>query len=196
MKEERQTAERALMYVVLPLWAIAGLGDYFCHRSSRIERTSGTHESLTHALMMSSLGVPAALALLCEINALTIATSAATAILHEAIVIWDVAYANGRRNVTTTEQHFHSFLEVLPLTSLLLLATSRPEHVRALFGGRTERGAFTLRPKSNPLARVSLFATFLGMGAFVGLPYVEEFVRCYTADRTLAPHAKSRQPIE
>lgn len=196
MNDERHTAESALMYVVLPLWAIAGFGDYVCHRRSKIEETSGTHESLTHSLMMAALGIPSAFALLCEINALTIATSATAALLHEAIVIWDVAYASGRRRVTNTELHLHSFLEVLPLTSLLLLATARPEHTAALFGGTEPKNAFTLRPKRAPVARWGLFATFFAMSAFVGLPYVEEFLRCYRRDRTLRPHPKPRQPIE
>lgn len=196
MKDERRVAESALMYVVLPIWAIAGFGDYLCHRRAKIEETSGTHESLTHVLMTAALGVPSALALLCEINALTIATSAVAAILHEAVVVWDVAYASGRRQVTNTELHVHSFLEVLPLASLLLLATARPEHAAALLGGSEPPGAFSLRPKREPLARWSLVATFLAMGAFVGLPYIEEFVRCYRHDGTLRPHPKPRQPIE
>ncbi|MDQ2866007.1 MAG: diguanylate cyclase [Candidatus Eremiobacteraeota bacterium] len=196
MKDERHTAESALLSVVLPLWTIAGFGDYLCHRRSRIEATSGTHESLTHTLMMAAVGVPSALALLCEINALTIAVSAGATILHEAVVIWDVGYAAGRRHVTTTEQHFHSFLEVLPLTSLLLLSASRPECVAALVSAKRDENAFALRPKRDPVARASLIGVFCAIGLFIAVPYAEELVRCFRSDRSILPHRRPPHPAE
>jgi hypothetical protein len=55
-KKERLAA-RAMqvyqLYVLLPLWTIPGFGDYLCHRRSKIESTSGTQESITHARSLS-----------------------------------------------------------------------------------------------------------------------------------------------
>jgi len=38
----------------------------------------------------------------------------------EATAIWDVRYATATREVSSTEQHVHSVLEMLPLAALLL----------------------------------------------------------------------------
>ena len=68
--------------------------------------------------MMASVAVPAFQALLFETNALTLVISAGALAFHELVVVWDVAYAAPRRHVSVTEQHFHSFLEVLPFATL------------------------------------------------------------------------------
>jgi hypothetical protein len=49
---------RYLMYVLLPAWFVPGVVDWWMHRRTRIERTSGLPESLIHALMMTEVGVP------------------------------------------------------------------------------------------------------------------------------------------
>ncbi len=118
---ERLTAQAMqayLLYVLMPLWTIPGFGDYLCHRRAKIELTSGTQESITHSLMMASVAVPALQALLFETNALTLVVAAGASIFHELVVVWDVAYAAPRRHVSVTEQHLHSFLEVLPFATL------------------------------------------------------------------------------
>ena len=40
-----------LLFVLLPIWGIAGFCDWLCHRATRIESTSGLKESLMHSLM-------------------------------------------------------------------------------------------------------------------------------------------------
>ena len=47
-----------LMYFVMPLWLIAGLADYLCHRARRIEFSTGIKESLIHLLLFTEMGVP------------------------------------------------------------------------------------------------------------------------------------------
>ncbi len=183
-------AETILLYAILPAWAIAGFADWMAHRKTSIERTSGTHESMTHALMMMAVGVPAAAALLYEIDATVIAMSAAGALLHEAIVLWDVAYAAERRKVSTTEQHLHSFLEVLPGTSLALMIVLCPDAAAAFSKLLKKPLRFALQPKKKPLTPLALACTFGGLSALLGIPYAEEFLRCLRADRTLAPHRK------
>jgi hypothetical protein len=37
---------------------------------------------------------------------------------HQATAMWDVSYAYRRREIRPTEQHVHSFLEMLPLMEI------------------------------------------------------------------------------
>jgi hypothetical protein len=51
-----------LVYVVLPLWVIAGFADYLCHRASNIGHANGMRESIIHWLMLAEVGLPLGLA--------------------------------------------------------------------------------------------------------------------------------------
>jgi len=86
-----------LLYFILPLWILAGLTDYFLHKRTRIDNTSGTKESILHLLQLTEAGVPVVLGLLFDINALIIAVMLGAVVLHEATALWDVAYAHTRR---------------------------------------------------------------------------------------------------
>ena len=194
---ERAT-RRYLLYFVLPAWIGAGLLDWQRHRQTKIEETAGTHESLIHALMMAELGLPILMGLFLEINALVLAVMVATFFVREATAFWDVAYAEGRRAVTPTEQHVHSVLEVLPFMVTSMLLCLHWDQARALVGHGPERARFTLRPKRpGLLSRRYVAGILAAVGGCVGLPYAEEFWRCYRADRTLAAHpaaARAGQP--
>lgn len=54
---------RYLLCGLLPGWFVPGLADWMMHRRTRIENTSGTKESLIHALMMTEVGIPIAMTL-------------------------------------------------------------------------------------------------------------------------------------
>jgi hypothetical protein len=56
-----------------------------------------------------------------QINALVIALMIGFFLLHQATSIWDMAYADQRRDISPIEQHVHGFLEMLPLVGLLLI---------------------------------------------------------------------------
>src|SRR4051795_9336620 len=99
---------RALQWFVLPIWAGAGLADWWCHRRTDIEHTAGWTESAIHSLMMAEGGVPTMLGLFCEVNAGVLCATYASLAVHELTAIWEVAYADGRREVTPTEQHVHA----------------------------------------------------------------------------------------
>lgn len=108
-----------LRYFVLPLWLAAGFADYLCHRAVHIERTSGWKESALHLLQFAEMAVPVLAALFLEITSGVIGLMIVFLILHEATAIWNVHYAAATREVTPTEQHVHSFLEMLPFNNLL-----------------------------------------------------------------------------
>jgi hypothetical protein len=164
-----------LMYAVLPLWLAAGFADYLCHRASHIERTSGWKESVLHLVQFGEMAVPVLAALFLEINSGVILVMMAFLILHEATAIWDVRYASATREVSPTEQHVHSVLEMLPFTGLLLVIALHWPDFTALFGYGRPDFSFMLKQESVPVAYV---VTMLTLTALLEvLPYLEELAR-------------------
>jgi hypothetical protein len=164
-----------LMYFVLPLWLAAGFADYLCHRATHIEKTSGWRESILHLAQFAEMAVPVLAALFLEITSGVIVVMMVFLVLHEATAIWDVRYASTRREVSPTEQHVHSFLEMLPLTGLLLVIALHWPAFAALFGYGTPDFSFTLKRAPLPL---SYIFTMLALTAlFEVLPYLEELLR-------------------
>ncbi|GAC1490897.1 MAG: hypothetical protein NVS1B2_01430 [Vulcanimicrobiaceae bacterium] len=187
-QSEDLALRRALLYAVVPFWLLPGVLDWYWHRRTKIEANAGTHESLTHVLMMGVVGGPVTAALLFDVNALVLCAMIVGAFVHEGISMWDVGYANGRREVTPIEQHTHSFLEVIPFAATVLAICLKPTQFAAIFGRGREPARWTLEPK-RPALSARYVASVLGsVGAFVVLPYAEEFVRCYRTDGTLRPH--------
>jgi hypothetical protein len=170
-------AQNILMYFVLPVWVAAGFADYLCHRATNIETTSGPKESLLHLLQFAEMAVPTLAAIFLEINALIILVMIACLILHEATAIWDVSYAYQLRTITPTEQHVHSFLEMLPLAGLLVIITLHAQQFLALFGLGNEIAVFTLRLKQPPLPWLYVTVMLSLVLLFDVLPYLEELVR-------------------
>jgi hypothetical protein len=170
-------AEAVLMYFVLPLWLAAGFADYLCHRAASIETTSGWKESLLHLLQLAEMAIPTLVAIFLEINALVIAVMIVCLVAHEATAIWDVSYAYRTRAVTPTEQHVHSFLEMLPLMALLIVVTLHWRQFLALFGLGPEPADFGLRLKQPPLPWLYVSVILSLVLLFEVLPYLEELVR-------------------
>lgn len=178
----------ALMYFILPLWLAAGFADYLCHRASHIETTSGPKESALHLLQFAEMAIPILAAIFLEINALIILVMIICLVLHEATAIWDVRYAYETRTVTPTEQHIHSFLEMLPLMGLTIIVLLHWGQFLALFGLGSERPIFDLTLKQAPLPWLYVTTILFLVLLFEVLPYAEEFVRTLRHRKT----AKSR----
>jgi hypothetical protein len=173
-----------LMYFVLPLWLAAGFADYLCHRSAHIERTSGWKESALHLLQFAEIGLPVLAALFLEITSGVILLMIVCLILHQATAIWDVRYAHATREISPSEQHVHSVLEMLPLMGLMLVVALHWSAFSGLFGLGTPDFAF--RWKNDPLP-VAYIATMLGLTAALEvLPYIEELVRTLRHRRAAA----------
>jgi hypothetical protein len=171
-----------LMYFVLPLWLLAGFTDYLCHRAAHMEKTSGAKESLIHLLMFAEMAVPTLAAIFLEINALVIGIMIVSFVLHEATALWDVSYATQTRGIGPFEQHVHSFLEMLPLMGLTMIAVLHWPQFLALFGLGQEAARFSLALKPEPLPWHYVTAILTAVLLFEVLPYVEELIRSLRAN--------------
>jgi hypothetical protein len=178
-----EITRNVLMYFILPLWLVAGFADYLCHRATNIATTSGAKESLLHLLQFGEMALPILFAMFLEINALFFAGAIVCFLAHEATALWDVRYALGKREVTPLEQHVHSFLEMLPLMGLVMLAVLHWGQFLALFGLGAERASFVIRPKPEPLPLAYTASMLTLTLLFEVLPYVEELIRGLRANR-------------
>ncbi len=170
-----------LMYGLVPLWILAGIGDWVCHRRTHIECNAGIVESAMHSVMMVEVGVPTLLALFLEINALLFAVMILAAVIH-AMTAWvDVWYASARRDIFPVEQHMHSLLEVLPLAAVALVASAYWDEFLALFGVGAVAPDFSLRAKADPLPTQYVATLLVVLVFFVAAPYAEELLRCVRA---------------
>ena len=146
------TEDTLLIVVVLPLWWAAGALDWASHRRSGIAQNAGVRESTLHLAMLAEGGVPVVSLLYFEVDAWLLLLCAACFTLHELTVWADLRWVQARRTVTPFEQMVHSFQELMPLTGLLLLATSHGPQVLAVFGAGGESAIWTPRPRSVSLS--------------------------------------------
>jgi hypothetical protein len=165
-----------LVFVVMPVWMAAGLADYYCHRATSIETTSGARESILHFVQFGTVGIAVVAALFFEINAGYFLFAFLLLILHHAVAAVDLVYANPKRRIAPREQMVHSFLEIMPLTAFILLGVLYWPQLQALFGKGPEKAVFApvLRPLPLGLVLAMLSSAFL----FNFLPYTEELWRC------------------
>jgi hypothetical protein len=172
-----------LMLVVLPLWIAAGLADYLCHRATSIETTSGAPESALHLVQFALVGFPITIALFVDINAGYFLFAIVFLVLHHAVAAVDLVFASSRRRIAPREQMIHSFLEIFPLTALLLLVVLYWPQFLALFGAGVERAIFRPHLRLLPAGLVTLT---LGSALLLNLvPYLEELYRCLKARRDI-----------
>jgi hypothetical protein len=186
---------RLLLGGVMPLWLGAGLADWYLHRRTRIEETSGPRESAIHALMFAETGVPVLLGLLCEVNAGVLGTAIGAVATHSATAYWDQTYAEPRRRVTPVEQHVHSLLEVCPVIATFLLTALHWDQAEALAGRGPQPARFRPRLKRrDPLSTSARVTLLTAITVFGVLPYAEEFLRCWRATPAISPLPEPEEP--
>lgn len=180
--EPREATRHFLMYVLVPLWLVAGLADWTCHRATKIERTSGLKESLLHLLMLGEVGVPILAGLFLQINAPVIGLMLGALVLHQVTSIWDVSYTAKHREIPPIEQHVHTYLEMIPMMATTFVSVLHWPKVQELFG-RRECGDMRIRLKEDPLPAPYIAATLGAVAVFAILPFLEEAWRCSRAQR-------------
>ncbi|KAF0136136.1 MAG: diguanylate cyclase/phosphodiesterase [Methylocystaceae bacterium] len=166
-----------LMYFVVPVWLMAGFADWLCHRATNIETTSGAKESVLHLLLFAEVAGPFLAALLLDINALVLAFMIVMLFVHEATTLWDLSYAVNLREITPIEQHVHSYLEMMPLMGVLLVAARHWPQFLALFGFGDEAPRFDIALKAPPLPLAYIVSALVAALLFAVLPYMEELWR-------------------
>jgi hypothetical protein len=196
----QEQARFILMYVAFPLWVTAGFADWVCHRRTGIALTSGLKENLLHWLMYAEIGVGLLAVALLEINAAVLVIVFIVFLLHELTVYWDLNYSTLVRDVGPFEQMVHSFLELLPLLSLAVLAAAAWPQALALVGLGDEARDWTLRLKSEPLPPNLLQVGLALSLIFNVLPLLQETWSCSVvrsaraARRSVADDATVRTP--
>lgn len=168
----------SILYFFLPLWLLAGFGDWLCHRAARISENAGLKESLLHLLMIAELGLPLLAGLFLEINALIIGFMLVGFIAHEATVLWDLRYASSKRRILPVEQIVHSFQELVPMTLLALVIFLHWEQFIALVT-ISSAAEFRLEWKRDPLPPLYLVLLLGAAAVLVIIPFLEETWRCY-----------------
>ena len=158
-----------LVWVIYPIWLIAGLLDYLLHRRTHIERTSGPTESRLHLAQFASLGVPLLLVTFLTVTPLVIAIVIGAIVLHTSLSIADVSYTDGRRYISPLEQHAHAFMSVLPVIATGIVAILNWNDVVCT--------GWVIKPKNEA---IPVFNTGLLVGSYfvlAGIPIVEELIR-------------------
>jgi len=165
-----------LVYVVLPLWVLAGFLDYLCHRvSDRYGKGVLPQESLIHWLMVGEMAVPLLLAVFFRINALILVIMLIALIAHEITGYFDLKLAMATRKVTIFEHQVHRALDILPLTAILLVMALHWPQTLALFGAGPESAHFALDWKGADWRELLPPAILFLIGII--LPYAEELYR-------------------
>jgi hypothetical protein len=166
-----------LLYVVLPLWVLAAFADYWCHRASVIESTSGLKETLIHFLMLAEAGSAVLAGLLFEINALVLALMLVALLAHELTAYWDVAYAHPRREITPLEQRVHDYLGTIPFMAFSFVLVLHWDSVAAFMGEPLAPENWSLWWKRDPLPLAYILGLLGAIALFDILPYLEELWR-------------------
>ena len=188
----QEPARLMLMYLVFPVWVAAGFADWACHRRTAIAQTSGLKENLLHLLLFAEMGIAIAAAALLQINAAVLLLALVLLLAHELTVYADLHYSVPRREVGPFEQMVHSFMEILPLASLLLLATLAWPQALALLGLGAEPADWSLRWKERPLPPAVLAGGLLASLVFNAAPLAQETWACLRAKgREQAPRART-----
>jgi len=103
--------------------------------------------------------------------------------LHQATAVWDVAYADGQRRVTPTEQHIHGLLEQVPAMATAFLVVLHWDQAKALVGIGDEQPEWRPEWKRHPLPASYRRGFLATVTALIALPYGEELWRCVRAAR-------------
>lgn len=164
-----------LAFAVLPLWLAAGAADWFLHRRSFIERTSGSRESWFHVALYLQIALPVVAGLFLRINTLLLVIFLLAVLVHMAFSLWDTSFTQPRRHISPLEQQVHSYLEMLPLFGFAIVLVL---HWQAL-GEREWRWSMRVEPLPRGVLMSVTCALLVGFALIV-----EELVRCIRVERS------------
>jgi hypothetical protein len=178
MDATSQVLERCLLWGFLPVWLLAGLADWACHRAERIERSAGLKESTLHLAMIGELGLGVLAVLWLQVNAAVLVLLLAVCVAHELTMWWDLRYASSKRLIPIAEQWVHGVQMVLPWVGVVTLAIVYREQALAVLGWNERMPDWALRWREPPLPVEAKAAVLLGAVLLVVLPFLQEWQRC------------------
>ena len=181
-----------LMYVLLPVWMVAGVGDWLCHRIQHIEESTGLKESLMHLMLIAEMGVGVCAALFLEVNAAVLVLLVVCCLAHELTTWWDLSYAMTLRRIPVVEQWVHSLQMVLPWTGLIALMVLHRDQALAVIGLGAQSPDWHWRWKDQPLPMSYIATAIIASGIVVWLPFLEEASRCLRARRNAGAPNRTR----
>jgi hypothetical protein len=175
----------------LPIWLLAGVADYWLHRRSAIEHTSGVKESALHVLQAAQIGVPLLAGLFLKINSLVLAVMIVCVIAHTLTAVWDTAYTAPRRVISPLEQHVHSHLEYIPMVAVSLVALLHWDAFLGIVGAGATPASLSLAWKEQPIPMPYVVGTLLAVFGLQGVLLAEETLRTVRAARVGATRANA-----
>jgi hypothetical protein len=181
--------QELLLFGLIPVWLLAGFGDWLLHRRQCIESVVGWREPALHLLMVAELGTAVLAVLLLQITAAVLVLLLLACIAHEVTLWSDLAYAAARRNIPVPEQWVHGLQIVLPWAGLVLLAVIHHDVVTALLVDGPAAVDWSVRLKEPPLPATHVLGVVLGGVTLVGLPFFGELLRGLRAAHRAAVHA-------
>ncbi len=189
MVSTNQLLINLILYGLLPLWGITGLIDWYCHRATHIETTSGLKESLIHSAMGIQLGIPILITILFYVNVSVLLICIAAWLMHEFIAHWDVHYSAPKRHISIWEVHVHNYMATVPLYLLMLIVVMNWEMFMNLVTLNWE-GHMQLQRMEKAHGSPTYINWYLAfMGVTCVLPYIEENFRCFRV------HLKQRSEV-
>ena len=143
--------QELLIFAVMPLWLLAGFGDWLLHRWQRIEERVGWREPALHLLMVGEIAVGLAAALLLQITTAVLALLfASRRHRYELTGLARLSYASARRPIAVAEQWVHALQIVIPSAALAVLAVIHRDELGAIV--RSGKCRLVATAEGRPLA--------------------------------------------
>ena len=163
------------IYVLFPIWLIVGFLDFLQHRKTNISETSGLTESISHQLLLLSMGPAILCGLFLEINKMALLLMIACLVIHQILVYIDIWFArNYHRDIQPIERIYHIYIVMISvalLSAILVLKWSE------LTLDSTWDLQFHWKAEPLPTGGIILaFALMAGLGI---IPYSIELYSCY-----------------
>lgn len=172
----RTTIYQLIAYVFYPAWLLAGALDYWCHRRSSIERTSGFIESLYHLAQLATIAI-VVLGIAFFAGSMTMfAIVIAAGTTHTVLSYFDVRFTERRRYISPLEQHAHAVLDVIPLVAIALWV---------VLEGPRAASDWSVRLRVPMLATGEIIALFVSVFVVAAGPVLEELRRTARAARRM-----------
>jgi hypothetical protein len=181
---ESQLVLYLILYVLLPIWTIAGALDWWCHRRTKIEENSGLRESIIHSIMGIQVGLPIIACLVFEVNVLLMLFCFFVLITHEYVAHQDIVYATPLRRISHLETHVHSYLSTVPFYLISLIVVRRWDTFIKMIT-LDWSGEMSLVLRQEPIGGTPYYLPYYLAFAFcIGvIPYIEENIRCWNYHR-------------